>query len=96
MHLIIEVTEFISQINFSHSNRTVYTTGRADVTITNSTFYNITYRGNGAAVYTVAIISCNFADIKAVNGRGAAAYGLRGITVQDSVFISSRAIATDS
>ena len=70
---------YITNSNFSHSNRTVYTAGCADVTITNSTFYNITYSGNGAAVYnseTVTINNCNFADIKAVNGRGAAAYGL--------------------
>ena len=85
---------YIINSNFLHSKRAINTGILRDVIITNSNFCNITYCGNGGAIYSsksVTIMNCTFVDITAVNGRGGAVYSLQGITARDSTFINCSA-----
>ena len=83
--------EGVYQVNvtnsmFYDSNRGIYSYN--DVTIVNSSFYNITaLSGEGGAVYstnTVTISNCTFINSTAINGNGGAIYSGNDIKAIDS------------
>ena len=76
----------VANSTFYDSNRGIYSYN--DVTIVNSSFYNITaLSGEGGAVYstnTVTISNCTFINSTAINGNGGAIYSGNDIMAIDS------------
>ena len=85
---------YVAKSIFYHSSRSIYSYN--DVTLVNSSFYNITSSGGsgGGVVYstkTVTTINCEFINSTAINGNGGVIYSQLSQSLFRSVFIINSA-----
>ena len=86
---------YITDSRFSHGNQYIQSNG--NVTVTNSSFYNITTGGNGVLYSTtfVTAVDCTFTNVS-VRSNGGVVYSGQGMNIQNSTFISSQTAMNSS